>query len=169
MALLQCPECGNPVSDRATTCPKCGTPLHPTAAPQPAPMQGFTQQVYNAAPQRPPLTPEQAEYLDKFHWGPFTFSCIWALCNNLVIHGLVAIVTILFTGGIATCIAAFLFAFKGNRWAWEKSTARTFEEYVQQQEPWDKWGKILFLGLLAISGVIIIGSVIILIVAAASN
>ena len=66
------------------------------------------------------------------------------------------IVIALFTSGIAVWIAAFLFAFKGNRWAWEKSKARTFEEYVQKQEPWDEWGKILFLGSLAIGVIILI-------------
>lgn len=27
MALIQCPECGNTISDKASTCPKCGYPL----------------------------------------------------------------------------------------------------------------------------------------------
>lgn len=27
MALINCPECGKEVSDKATTCPNCGTPL----------------------------------------------------------------------------------------------------------------------------------------------
>lgn len=160
MALIQCPECGNHVSDRATSCPKCGTPLQPSAAPQSAPVQGYTQQVYNAVPQRPTLTPEQEAYLDKFHWGPFAFSWIWAMCNELIIHGLVALVISLFTSGIGGTIAAFVFAFKGNRWAWEKSKTRTFEEFVQKQEPWDKWGKILFLGSLAVLCVILFFAII---------
>lgn len=155
MALVQCPECGTHVSDRATTCPKCGTPLHPTAAPQPAPVQGITQQVYNAVHQRPTLTPEQEAYLDKFHWGPFTFSWIWALCNELVIHGLIALVVALFTSGIANFVACFVFGFKGSRMAWEKSKVPTFEEFVKKQEPWDKWGKTLFLASLAIAGIVI--------------
>lgn len=27
MALMQCPECGNKVSDKAEKCPKCGYPV----------------------------------------------------------------------------------------------------------------------------------------------
>ena len=27
MALIKCPECGNPVSDKADKCPKCGYPM----------------------------------------------------------------------------------------------------------------------------------------------
>jgi len=27
MALINCPDCGNQVSDRAPTCPKCGAPI----------------------------------------------------------------------------------------------------------------------------------------------
>ena len=32
MALLQCPECSNEVSDKAVACPRCGYPLHATTA-----------------------------------------------------------------------------------------------------------------------------------------
>lgn len=30
MALIQCPQCNNQISDAAQVCPKCGHPLHPT-------------------------------------------------------------------------------------------------------------------------------------------
>jgi hypothetical protein len=39
MALIQCPECSNDVSDKATSCPKCGCPL------QPAPSQPVVENV----------------------------------------------------------------------------------------------------------------------------
>lgn len=29
MAIIQCPECGNQVSDKAPACPKCGNPMQP--------------------------------------------------------------------------------------------------------------------------------------------
>ena len=32
MALIPCPECGNPVSDQAESCPKCGFPIPGDAA-----------------------------------------------------------------------------------------------------------------------------------------
>ena len=35
MALIQCPECGSTVSDKAAQCPKCGCPLTATP-PEPA-------------------------------------------------------------------------------------------------------------------------------------
>lgn len=159
MALLQCPSCGASVSDRAPVCPKCGAQLHPTVPPQ-GPVQGFNQQVYNATPRRPALTPEQEEYLDKFQWGPFTFSWIWALCNELVVYGLIAIVICLFTSGIGGLVIAFVFGFKGNRWAWEKSKTASFEEFVSKQEPWNNWGKILFFGCIALGALILIISLI---------
>ncbi len=33
MALIDCPECGASVSDKAATCPKCGHPMKPMADP----------------------------------------------------------------------------------------------------------------------------------------
>ncbi len=33
MALIQCPECGNQISDRATSCPKCGHPVSEVRSP----------------------------------------------------------------------------------------------------------------------------------------
>ena len=158
MAFIQCPDCGASVSDRAPVCPKCGSPLQPTA-PQQTPTQGY-QQVYNAAPARPALTPEQEAYLDKFHWGSFTFGWIWALCNELVVYGLIALVISLFTSGIGAWVAAFVFGFKGNRWAWEKGKTATFEQYAKKQEPWDKWGKIIFFVSIILAVVILFFTII---------
>ena len=31
MALIQCPECGADISDKATECPKCGCPVESSA------------------------------------------------------------------------------------------------------------------------------------------
>lgn len=129
-------------------CPKCGTPLHPTA-PQQGAAQKFAQQFCNTSQPRPTLTPEQEQYLDKFHWGPFTFSWIWALCNDIVLYGVIALIACIFTG-IGGLIVSLIFGFKGNRWAWEKSKMTSFEGYVKKQESWDKWGKILFFAWLII-------------------
>lgn len=147
MALIQCPECGSTISDRAANCPKCGTPLQPQVSPQNSVQSGgaYVSQVYSTTPPRPALSPEQDQYLDKFHWGAFSFSAIWALCNDLVLYGLLAIVISIFTGGIGGWIACFLFGFKGTRWAWEKSKAKSFEEFAKTQDSWDKWGKIIFM------------------------
>lgn len=44
MALIDCPECGGQVSDRAPTCPHCGVPIvAATAAPQAAPQLAAAQ------------------------------------------------------------------------------------------------------------------------------
>ena len=32
MAMINCPECGKQVSDKAASCPNCGNPLHKTPA-----------------------------------------------------------------------------------------------------------------------------------------
>ena len=34
MAIIQCPECGQQVSDKATSCIHCGFPIQPAVAPQ---------------------------------------------------------------------------------------------------------------------------------------
>ena len=33
MSLMECPDCGNQVSDKAVSCPKCGFPVSGTADP----------------------------------------------------------------------------------------------------------------------------------------
>ncbi len=38
MALIQCPECGNMISDKAVKCPKCGYPVGQGFTPSPAPI-----------------------------------------------------------------------------------------------------------------------------------
>ena len=35
MALIQCPECGTQVSEKASNCPKCAYPLQPNQPEQP--------------------------------------------------------------------------------------------------------------------------------------
>jgi hypothetical protein len=35
MALIQCPECGTQVSEKASSCPKCAYPLRPNLPEQP--------------------------------------------------------------------------------------------------------------------------------------
>lgn len=43
MALIDCPECGSQVSDRAPTCPHCGVPIAtPAGAPNAAAVAGAT-------------------------------------------------------------------------------------------------------------------------------
>lgn len=37
MALINCPNCGNPIPDRAAQCPRCGFVLNPTTYPQGTP------------------------------------------------------------------------------------------------------------------------------------
>lgn len=48
MALIDCAECGNKISDRAFACPKCGNPAPGVATPSP-----------NGVPPRKVLTVEQ--------------------------------------------------------------------------------------------------------------
>ena len=49
--MINCPDCGATVSERAPFCPKCGAPLSPTVPPQETPM---------AKPQVQPVTPYTA-------------------------------------------------------------------------------------------------------------
>ena len=44
MALINCPECGRQVSDRAISCPDCGCPISAAPAPAPAPAAAPVQQ-----------------------------------------------------------------------------------------------------------------------------
>ncbi len=41
MALINCPECGKQVSDKAEQCPDCGLPINPTNKPKSKPTQNI--------------------------------------------------------------------------------------------------------------------------------
>lgn len=47
MALINCPECGHTVSDKAAACPRCGCPISPQAVA--APQQVATPQIVEMA------------------------------------------------------------------------------------------------------------------------
>lgn len=47
MALIQCPECGNTVSDKAAKCPSCGMPVDKMGTAKPA--YDYSQMTMNEA------------------------------------------------------------------------------------------------------------------------
>ena len=64
MALINCPECSNSVSDKAFACPRCGYPISQSAPPQ------------TAAPRRPFQKPR------KYHRLPNNFGTIKKLSGK---------------------------------------------------------------------------------------
>ena len=64
MALINCPECSNSVSDKAFACPRCGYPISQSAPPQ------------TAAPRRPFQKPR------KYHRLPNNFGTIKRLSGK---------------------------------------------------------------------------------------
>jgi uncharacterized protein (TIGR03067 family) len=54
MALLQCPECGRQISDRATACPQCGLPIRYPPKEEPGPPKGTPPRYDDDLPPRRP-------------------------------------------------------------------------------------------------------------------
>lgn len=80
--------------------------------------------------------------IDKWNWGAFTFSWIWAISNKIYWP---LVVFIPFFGWIALPIISIFLGAKGNKWAWEKSSANTTaSQFISTQKTWNTVGLIFF-------------------------
>jgi len=50
MALIECPECGRQVSDKASSCPQCGCPIHKVAVREEVPAPQAEHQLFSEHP-----------------------------------------------------------------------------------------------------------------------
>ena len=78
---------------------------------------------------------EKENYLNKFNWGAFMLSFLWAIGNKAYLGLLVLI-------PFFNIIWIFVCGFKGNRWAWENNNYRDIEEFKRVQETWNRAGLV---------------------------
>jgi hypothetical protein len=88
--------------------------------------------------------------VDRWNWGAFLLNTIWALGHRLWWQALLSIVPVF---GI---IMTLVLALKGGRWAWEKGTYASVEEYKAKERRWTIAGLTLY-GLVA--ALIVLGAI----------
>jgi hypothetical protein len=93
--------------------------------------------------------------LDKWNWGAFLLSWIWALGHGLWLQGILGLlVSFIPFGGL---VVSIFFALKGNRWAWEKGTYSTKEELREKERKWAAAG-VIFIGLIVALAIIVVAA-----------
>jgi hypothetical protein len=101
----------------------------------------------------PDAIPGEKDELDKWNWGGFLWSWIWAIGHKHYGKGVIAFIVSLFI----PLVAGIYFGLKGNRLAWETGTYASKEELRQKERTWVKaW--FIFAGVIV--------AVIVLVVAA---
>lgn len=100
----------------------------------------------------PDAIPGQKDELDKWNWGGFLWSWIWAIGHRQWAKGIVAFLVSL----IIPFVAGIYFGLKGNRLAWETGTYSSKEELRRRERTWVKaWfifaGVIVALIVLAVA------------------
>ena len=72
--------------------------------------------------------------LDKFNWGAFLWTWIWALGHRAWVWALVGLIPI---------VGNFVLGFKGNKLAWENGNYASKEELRQKERRW-VWAYLIF-------------------------
>lgn len=140
MALIQCTECGQMISENAVSCPKCG---HPTWATFPTNQNGSS--------------PEVQAYLKKFNVGAFLLSGWWAIFHRVWI-GLIAFILpfIPVIGQIGAIVFSIYLGVKGSEMAWEVDEEKNLESFIAREEKW-KTTSILLVGIILVfMGVLVV-------------
>lgn len=86
-----------------------------------------------------PTTPLNGPFpkeLDKWNWGAFLITWIWAIGNNTLLGLLSLIPTIGF-------IISIIFGLKGNEWAWQNKKFENIEQFKSIQKKWMIWGLVI--------------------------
>ena len=137
MAIIQCPGCGNGVSDKAPQCPKCGYNLA-TNVQSPAATGGI---------------PAEAR---KFNWGAFFLYPLWGFANGMwwlfFVNLILAFIPVV--GGIAQFVLMIYMGIKGGELAWTKKTWRDLDHFVSVQHSW-KVAAIILLVLGVVLGFVL--------------
>jgi hypothetical protein len=81
-------------------------------------------------------TAGQKDELDKWNWGAFLWSVIWAFGHRLWKQALIGLAITVVTLGIANIGVAIWYALKGNRWIWERGGYSSKEELRQKERKW---------------------------------
>lgn len=111
-------------------------PIKPVITPQPV-----------AEPEKSKNEVKEPECLNKWNWGAFCFSWIWAVCNGIYWP---LIMLIPYLGQIIGLVISIILGINGNRYAWEqyKGNANDFDE---RQKSWSKAAGIYFLIVVVLS------------------
>ena len=89
--------------------------------------------------------------LDKWNWGAFLLSWIWAIGHGLWLQGILGLL-LSFVPFVGLGVAIF-FAVKGNRWAWEHGSYSSKSELRSKERAWATAGLIvigLFVALVVV-------------------
>lgn len=76
--------------------------------------------------------------IDRFNWGAFFFSWVWAIRHGVWI-GLLALIP--FVG----LIMRFVLGFKGNEWAWKRNLYISSADFLHTQRRWGQVGFAAFI------------------------
>lgn len=88
---------------------------------------------------------EVEEYMDKFNFGAFLSSWVWALCNHIYWPLIIIPISLVpYIGQIASLFLCSYLGINGNRMAWNKSKT-TFDKFRSNQRKWIWIGIFLFL------------------------
>lgn len=174
MALINCPNCGKTISDKAAKCPHCGKVMklekpqveEPAADPQPQP-QFSSAQTQASAPQKGSPNMDGAklgdipnERLKQFNWASLSIGPLWCIISGLPVHGLIYLILYgifmvghennlsgknYFIGLLLWILWCIFMGRHGNTLAWENRRWRSAEHFWKVQEEWSRIGKIVFI------------------------
>jgi len=94
----------------------------------------------------PVATPSTDAFLEKWNWGAFLLSWIWAFGHGLSLWGVIGLVAgfIPGVGGLVALGIAIYLGLKGNQLAWETGKYSSIEVLKETEQKWTKWAIILF-------------------------
>ncbi len=100
----------------------------------------------------PVAAPSSDPFLQKWNWGAFLLSWIWAFGHGLALWGVIGLVAgfIPGIGGLAALGVAIYLGLKGNNLAWETGRYTSIEVLKDTERRWTKWAIILFFVGLAV-------------------
>lgn len=94
--------------------------------------------------------------LEKWNWGAFFCTWLWAVCHKIYWPLLILIVGLVpYIGQVCSlCLCVYL-GFNGSRMAWESGRYKDFESYVKAQRNWAFGGLVWFVLSASISALVV--------------
>ncbi len=94
----------------------------------------------------PVATPSTDPFLEKWNWGAFLLSWIWAFGHGLTLWGVLGLVVgfVPGVGGLVALGIAIYLGLKGNQLAWETGKYSSIEVLKETEQKWTKWAIIFF-------------------------
>ncbi len=94
----------------------------------------------------PIASPHVDPFLQKWNWGAFLLSWIWAFGHGLAMWGVLALVAgfIPGIGGLVALGIAIYLGLKGSQLAWETGRYASIDVLKETEQKWTKWAVIIF-------------------------